>query len=146
PSPLATMRQSLAAIRHVESAVAGLGDGIALRYANLYGPGTGFGDAAFLEVVRKRRMPLVGSGEGVWSFVHVDDAAQATALAIERGEPGAYNVADDEPATAPVWLPYLARTLGAKPPRHVPAWVGRLVAGEALVLMSTQARGASNEK
>ena len=118
-----------------------------LRYANFYGPGTGFAeDGDVVEQVRRRRLPIVGSGDGVWSFVHVDDAARATVAAIEHGLPGVYNVADDDPAGAGVWLPELADAVGAKPPRHVPAWVGRIAAGEAAVSMFTQIRGAANAK
>jgi nucleoside-diphosphate-sugar epimerase len=96
--------------------------------------------------IRKRQFPIVGSGAGVWSFVHIDDAAGATLAAIERGRPGLYNVVDDEPAAVSEWLPYLAELLGAKPPRHVPEWLGRLVAGEQIVSMMTEARAASNAK
>jgi nucleoside-diphosphate-sugar epimerase len=149
PSPPANQVRSLEAIRHVERACLGTQgiEGVALRYANLYGPGTGFalnGDLA--ELVRKRRLPIVGDGAGVWSFIHVDDAASATVAVLERGAPGAYNVVDDEPAPVATWLPELARALGAKPPRHVPRWVGRLATGEVGVSMMTQIRGASNAK
>ena len=143
------MRQTLAAIRHLETAVLqapGI-DGVVLRYANLYGPGTGFaGDGDLVAQVRKRKVPIVGRGGGIWSFVHVDDAAAATVAAIEHGRPGVYNVADDEPASTAVWLPELADTLGARPPRRVPAWLGRLAAGDATVSMFTQIRGAANGK
>jgi nucleoside-diphosphate-sugar epimerase len=149
PAPPETMRPTLDAIRHLERAVTrtdGI-DGVALRYANLYGPGTHFAeDGDLVEQVRRRRLPIVGSGEGVWSFVHVDDAARATVAAIEHGPPGIYNVADDDPATAAVWLPRLAEAVGAKPPWHIPEWVGRIAAGEAAVSMFTQIRGASNGK
>jgi nucleoside-diphosphate-sugar epimerase len=120
---------------------------VALRYGNLYGPGTGFApDGPMVALVRKRKLSLIGDGAGIWSFVHVDDAAAATTAAIERGDPGVYNVSDDEPGRADVWLPALARTLGAKPPRHVPVWLGRLAGGEAAVAMFTEIRGASNGK
>jgi nucleoside-diphosphate-sugar epimerase len=149
PDPPANQRRSLAAIRHLERAVAeadGM-EGVALRYATLYGPGTGFaGDGEIAAMVRKRRLPIVGDGGGVWSFVHIDDAAAATGAAIERGAPGAYNIADDEPAPVADWLPELARALGAKPPRRVPAWLGRLASGEVGVSMMTRIRGASNAK
>jgi nucleoside-diphosphate-sugar epimerase len=149
PNPPASMRQTLAAIRHLETAVLqapGI-EGIALRYANLYGPGTGFAaDGHLVAQVRKRRVPIIGKGGGIWSFVHVDDAAAATLAAIEHGRRGVYNVADDEPASALVWLPELADALGVQPPRRVPAWLGRLVAGEATVSMFTQIRGAVNTK
>jgi 2-alkyl-3-oxoalkanoate reductase len=149
PAPPARQRKSLAAIRHLEHAVVqadGI-EGLALRYANLYGPGTGF--SAYGEMapmLRKRRFPVVGDGAGVWSFVHVEDAASATAAAIVRGAPGAYNVADDEPARVADWLPELARALGATPPRRVPVWLGRLASGEVGVSLSTRIRGASNAK
>jgi 2-alkyl-3-oxoalkanoate reductase len=149
PSPPRSMRRSLAAIVHLESAVAGATDieGIALRYGNLYGPGTSTAlEGPFTEAVRRRRLPIIGDGAGVWSFVHVDDAASATLAAVERGRPGIYNVADDAPARTSVWLPELAHILGAQPPRHVPGWVGRLAAGEAVVSMFTRTRGASNAK
>jgi 2-alkyl-3-oxoalkanoate reductase len=96
--------------------------------------------------VRKRRVPIIGNGEGVWSFVHVDDAAAATMLAMARGAPGIYNVADDDPAPVKEWLPVMAEVLGAKPPRRVPTWVGRLAAGEPGVSMFTRIRGVSNAK
>ena len=149
PDPPANQRRSLEAIRYLEAAVTGaVGlEGIALRYGNFYGPGTGFSlDGDLVALVRRRRLPIVGNGAGVWSFAHVDDVATATIAAIERGEPGTYTVADDEPAPVAVWLPELARAVGAKPPRHVPAWLGRLVVGEVGVAMMTQIRGASNAK
>lgn len=149
PSPLAGQVQSMAAIRHLESRLAEADDieGIALRYAGFYGPGTSLSsDGEVTELIRKRRFPIVGSGEGVWSFVHIDDAAAATVAAIDRGAPGVYNVADDEPAPVAEWLPELAAILGAKPPRRVPVWVGRLFAGEVGVSFMTEIRGASNAK
>jgi nucleoside-diphosphate-sugar epimerase len=149
PSPPANQVQSMAALRHLESRLAGAEDieGIALRYGGFYGPGTSLSrDGEITDMVRKRRFPIVGSGAGVWSFVHIDDAAGATIAAIERGAPGIYNVADDEPAPVSEWLPELARILGAKPPRHVPVWLGRLVVGEVGVSFMTQIRGASNAK
>jgi len=141
--------KTLQAIRYVENAVVNADgiEGIALRYGNFYGPGTGFdlgGD--IVTQVRKRRFPIVGDGAGIWSFVHMDDAATAAIAAIGQGRPGAYNVADDEPAPAAKWLPDLAAVVGAKPPRHVPVWLGRLAAGEVGVSMMTQIRGASNAK
>jgi len=148
PAPLPSMRQSLAAFRHLESAVLGAGmEGLALRYGNLYGPGTSTAeDGVFVELLRKRRMPLIGDGGGIWSFLHIDDAAGATLAAVEGGRPGIYNVCDDEPGPAREWLPELAAAVGAPPPRRVPVWLGRLAAGEAVVLMFTQTRGASNAK
>ena len=146
PEPVPTMRETHAAIRYLEDAVT-KAQGIVLRYGGFYGPGTSLepGGEQFA-AVSKRRFPLVGSGDGVWSFVHVDDAATATLAAIERGAPGIYNVVDDDPAPAREWLPALATALGAKPPRHVPRWVGRLAAGEAIATMMTEIRGASNAK
>ena len=143
------MRQTLAAIRHVEAAVTGADgiEGLALRYGGFYGPGTSLSaDGSATEVVRKRRFPIVGSGAGVWSFAHIDDVATATLAAVERGAPGVYNVVDDEPAAVSEWLPYLADALGAKPPMHVPEWLGRLLGGEVTVHMMTRIRGASNAK
>jgi nucleoside-diphosphate-sugar epimerase len=149
PSPPANAEQSMAAIRHLEKAVAGAEAlaGIVLRYGGFYGPGTSlFEGGEHVAAIRKRAFPLVGSSAGMWSFVHIDDAAAATLAAIERGGRGIYTVVDDEPAPASEWLPYLAERLGAKQPRHVPEWLGRLVAGEQVVSMSTEARGASNAK
>jgi nucleoside-diphosphate-sugar epimerase len=97
-------------------------------------------------MLRKRRFPIVGDGGGIWCFVHIADAADATVAAIERGEPGIYNIVDDDPAPLHEWLPELARVLGAKPPRRVPRWLARLVAGEAAVMIGTEARGVSNAK
>jgi nucleoside-diphosphate-sugar epimerase len=147
--PPAQQRESIAALRHLESAVLG-GDGIeglALRYGNLYGPGTSIAvDGEIGEIVRRGRLPIVGGGTGIWSFAHVEDVAAATAAAVVQGEPGAYNVADDEPVAVADWLPELARALDAPPPRRVPAWVGRLATGEVGVSMMTRIRGASNAK
>jgi nucleoside-diphosphate-sugar epimerase len=145
--PPKTMRRSLDAISYLERVVTGASrvEGIALRYGSLYGPGTAF-STDYVEQVRKRRLPLIGSAAGIWSFVHVDDAAAATVLAVERGPRGVYNVVDDDPAPVSDWLPYLADVIGAKPPRRVPAWVGRLAAGEAITSMSTRIRGSSNAK
>jgi nucleoside-diphosphate-sugar epimerase len=100
----------------------------------------------FLEMVHKRRFPVVGDGGGVWSFVHLDDAAAATVAALDHGAPGIYNVVDDDPAPVAEWLPGMAAALGAKPPRHVPAWLGRLAGGEAGLSMMTKVRGSSNAK
>jgi len=149
PSPPAHQRKSLEAIRYLERAVdaaAGI-EGIALRIGNLYGPGTGIGrggDVAGL--VLRRRLPVVGGGTGIWSFLHVDDAASATVAAMDRGRPGPFNVCDDDPAPVSVWLPELARALGAPPPRRVPAWLARFAVGEVGVSMMTRIRGASNAK
>jgi len=141
PSPVPTMRETLAAIRHLEQAVVHAG-GVALRYGGFYGSP----DDAQVELVRKRRLPIVGDCGGVLSLVHLDDAATATALALEDGAPGIYNIVDDEPAPAREVLPALAAAVGAKPPRRVPRWLAMLVAGEAGVAMMTEARGASNAK
>jgi len=149
PAPAREMRQTLAAIRHLEEAVLGARwtEGIVLRYGAFYGPGTSLapGGEQF-ELVRRRKFPLVGDGGGVWSFIHVADAAEATVAAVERGRRGVYNVADDDPAPAAEWLPALARTLGGKKPMRVPRFIGRLFAGEAGVMMMTEIRGASNAK
>ncbi|MBS1880600.1 MAG: NAD(P)-dependent oxidoreductase [Actinobacteria bacterium] len=149
PAPPKRQRQSLAAIRHLERAVTeadGI-EGIALRYANFYGPGTGLElGGNFVELIEKRKFPVVGDGAGVWSWVHIDDAAGAAVAALERGGPGVYNIVDDRPAPVSAWLPALAEAVGASPPRHVPAWVGRIAAGEVGVSMMTRIRGASNAK
>jgi 2-alkyl-3-oxoalkanoate reductase len=141
----------LEAILYLEHAVTTIewGEGLALRYGGFYGPGTGISlppDAVMTEPIRKRRFPIVGDGGGVWSLVHIEDAAAATALAVERGQPGVYKIVDDEPAPVREWLPVLASALGAQPPRRIPRWLGRLAAGEMATRMMTEARGASNEK
>jgi nucleoside-diphosphate-sugar epimerase len=151
PNPPADAKEGVAALRHLEDAVTGItwADGIVLRYGGFYGPGTGIEaapDAVMAKLIRKRRFPIVGGGGGVWSLVHITDAASATVAAIERGKPGIYHVADDEPAPVRDFLPALARALGAKPPRRVPAWLVRMLAGETAVYMMTQARGISSEK
>ncbi len=145
PNPPAEQRQSIAAIEHLEQATleAPL-EGLILRYGAFYGPGTS--EPIFGEMAHKRRLPVVGDGGGVWSFVHIDDAAAATALAVERGELGIYNVVDDEPAPSAEWIPALAEQVGAKPPRRVPKWLGRLGGGEVGVSMMCEIRGASNAK
>jgi nucleoside-diphosphate-sugar epimerase len=149
PTPVPEMRNTLAAIRHMEEAVLGARwtEGIVLRYGAFYGPGTAMapGEEQF-ELVRKRKFPLVGNGGGVWSFIHIADAAEATMAAVEHGSRGVYNVVDDDPAPVADWLPTLAQALGAKKPMHVPRLVGRLFAGEAGVMMMTDQRGASNAK
>jgi nucleoside-diphosphate-sugar epimerase len=146
PHPAPQTRRSLEAIKHVEAAVTEAG-GIVLRYGGFYGPGTGLEPGGEqLEPVLKRKFPLIGDARGVWSFVHIDDAAAATVAALERGKPGIYNIVDDDPAPVAEWLPYLAEVAGAKPPRHLPLWLGRLVGGEHMVVMMDESRGASNEK
>jgi 2-alkyl-3-oxoalkanoate reductase len=138
--------RSAAAIAELERQVIGAG-GLALRYGYFYGPGTAVAVAGSLgrEVVR-RRLPIVGGGSGVWSFIHVDDAAEATVAGLTRGSPGAYNVVDDDPARVSEWIPALADALGAKPPWSVPAWLARPLAGEYGVTTMTRAQGASNAK
>jgi nucleoside-diphosphate-sugar epimerase len=144
PDPAKAQRESIAAIRYLENAVPSAGvQGIVLRYGNFYGPGA---SDQLVELVRKRRFPLVGDGAGVWSWIHLDDAAAATVAALERGEPGVYNITDDEPAPASEWLPYLAEAVGAKPPMRFPKWVARLMAGEVPVRWMTEGRGSSNAK
>jgi nucleoside-diphosphate-sugar epimerase len=149
PTPARDMRDTLAAIRHLEAAVLGAEwtEGIVLRYGAFYGPRTALaaGEEQF-ELVRKRKFPVVGDGGGVWSFIHVADAADATVAAVERGRRGVYNVVDDDPAPVSEWLPALAQILGGKKPMRVPRFVGRLFAGEAGVMMMTEVRGASNAK
>jgi nucleoside-diphosphate-sugar epimerase len=149
PNPAPEMRETLAAIRYLEHAVLGAEwtEGIALRYGAFYGPGTSMAPGELqVEMVRHRKFPLVGDGAGVWSFIHIADAAEATVAAIEHGKRGVYNVVDDEPAPVAEWLPALAKEVGAKKPMRVPRFVGRLFAGEAGVVMMTEARGASNAK
>ena len=150
PTPPKAMRKSLDAIRHVEDAVTGADwtEGIVLRYGGFYGPGTSLSreGGAQLEQIRQRKFPVVGDGGGVWSFVHIEDAAEATVAAVTRGRRGIYNIVDDDPAPVAEWLPVAARAVGAPAPRHVPRWLGRIAAGEAGVVMMTEVRGASNEK
>ena len=141
PNPLPGMRESSAAMRHLEEVVTAAG-GIALRYGGFYGAD----NDGLVGPVRKRQFPIVGDGGGYLSFIHLDDAAAATVLALEHDGPAIYNVVDDEPAPVHEWLPAMAAALGAGPPRHVPVWLGRLLAGELAVLMGTEARGASNAK
>jgi nucleoside-diphosphate-sugar epimerase len=148
-APAREMRESFAAIRHLEEAVLGARwtEGIVLRYGGFYGPGTSMAPGAEqVELVRKHKFPLVGGGGGVWSFIHIADAAEATVAAVEHGSRGIYNVVDDDPARVAQWLPKLAQELGAKVPMRVPRFIGRLFAGEAGVVMMTELRGASNAK
>ncbi len=151
PNPPGAMRPVVQALLHLEKAVTSIdwGEGLALRYGGFYGPGTGISldpDATMTAAIRKRQFPIIGDGGGVWSHIHIEDAAAATAIAVERGDPGVYYVVDDEPATVREWLPALASALGARPPRRIPRWLGRLVAGEMATLMMTEVRGASNKK
>jgi len=147
--PPAALAGALEAIQHLEHAVTHAREleGIVLRYGTFYGPGTTLSEGGeHIEQIGRRRFPLVGEGDGVWSFVHIDDAVSATAAAIERGAPGIYNVVDDEPARVAEWLPALAEAIGAKPPRHAPLWLARLLSGDAGVALMTSIRGASNAK
>ena len=149
PEPPADARESLAAIRYLEAAVMGADglDGVVLRYGGFYGPTTSIDEGGeHLELIRKRKFPLGGDGGGVWSFVHIDDAAAATVAAIEGSATGIYNVVDDDPATTRDWLPTLAAAFDAKPPRRMPAWLVKLAAGPQAVSLMTRARGASNAK
>jgi 2-alkyl-3-oxoalkanoate reductase len=141
PTPVSAMRETSAAMRYLDEVVTEAG-GIALRYGGFYGAA----NDGMVEPVRKRQFPIVGDGAGVSSFIHLDDAAAATVLALERGGAGVYNIVDDEPAAVREWLPVLANVLGAKPPRRIPRWLARLFAGDALVMMGTESRGASNAK
>ncbi|MFN2490060.1 MAG: NAD-dependent epimerase/dehydratase family protein [Actinomycetota bacterium] len=132
-------------IGHRTAEAAGPFEGLALRYGGFYSPGSSLAQIGpIANAARRRRFPIVGSGAGVWSFVHLEDAAEATALAVERGAPGVYNVTDDEPTPVRDWLPALADALGAPAPRRVPVWVGRLFGGELAATMMTELRGASN--
>ena len=148
-APAREMRDMLAALHYLEDVVVGAQwtEGIALRYGALYGPGTSLAPGAEqVELVRRRKFPLVGDGGGVWSFIHVADAAEATVAAVEHGSRGIYNVVDDDPAPVADWLPALAQEIGAKKPMRVPRFIGRLFAGEVGVVMMTELRGASNAK
>jgi 2-alkyl-3-oxoalkanoate reductase len=144
PPPVSYTEQSLAAIRHLEQAVpAAVPEGLVLRYGNFYGPGA---SRVLLDQVRKRRVPVIAGGAGIWSWIETTDAAAATVAAVTHGAPGVYNVVDDEPAAVAEWLPYLAKVAGAKPPLRLPGWLGRLAAGDLTVVMMTTVRGSSNAK
>jgi 2-alkyl-3-oxoalkanoate reductase len=150
-TPPAEVRTTLDAIKYLEDAVTGADwtEGIALRYGGFYGPGTSIGldpPGAQIEMIQKRKFPLAGKGTGVWSFIHIEDAASATVEAVEHGSRGIYNVVDDEPAPISEWLPVLAKALGAKPPRHVPLWLARLAGGKVTAVMMSDLRGSSNKK
>jgi 2-alkyl-3-oxoalkanoate reductase len=149
PEPPAACRRTLEAIRYLEATVSraeGV-EGLVLRYAGFYGPGTAFSQQGMIvELIRMRRFPIIGGGAGIWSFVHVEDVADATLAAVERGDPGVYNVVDDEPAPVSEWLPHLAHILNAPLPRRVPRWLGRLVAGGFAVAVMEEMRGSSNAK
>ena len=140
PRPPAMMRETTAAMDHVDQAVTDAG-GIALRYGGFYGVSD-----VMTKAVRKRQYPLVGDGTGVMSFIHLDDAASATVLALDHHGPAIYNIVDDEPAPMREWLPAMADALGAKPPRRAPSWLARLIAGQGMVMMAAESRGASNAK
>jgi nucleoside-diphosphate-sugar epimerase len=149
--PPDSVRPNQQANLYLEKAVTTIdwGDGLVLRYGSLYGPGTAISlapEAQMTALVRKRRFPIVGNGAGVWSHVHIDDAATATVMAVDHGGRGIYNVVDDEPAPVREWLPALASALGAKPPRRIPRWLGRAAAGELATVMMTEVKGASNTK
>ncbi len=144
PDPARWQRESIEAIRFVERVVPTAQPvGVVLRYGNFYGPGA---SEELVNLVKKRKMPVIGDGGGIWSWIHLDDAAAATVAAVERGDAGIYNIVDDEPAAVSEWLPYLAECVGAKHPVRVPTWVGRLAAGETTVQWMTEARGSSNSK
>jgi 2-alkyl-3-oxoalkanoate reductase len=150
-NPPKSISQTVGALNHVESAVIGADgiEGLALRYGGFYGPGTSLGvnpDGEQVEMIRKRRWPMVGDGAGILSLVHIQDAAAATFAAIDHGAPGPYNVVDDDPAPMAEVIPEIARVIGAQPPRHMPRWLGRLLAGEGMTIMMTELRGASNAK
>jgi 2-alkyl-3-oxoalkanoate reductase len=142
--PTPSSARTLAAIKHLDKTVPlEAPEGIVLRYGGFYGPGA---SDPLLDMVRKRRVPVIGGGTGIASFIEITDAATATLAAVDRGEPGAYNIVDSDPAPVAEWLPYLAEVAGAKPPLHMPAWLGRLLAGGFVVDQMTNWRGASNEK
>jgi 2-alkyl-3-oxoalkanoate reductase len=144
PNPPAGMQEAFAALGYLERAVTAAPlAGLVLRYGALYGPGA---SDVMVRMVRRRQVPIIGSGAGVWSFLHIADAAAATVAAVRQGAAGIYNVADDEPATVTEWLPVLARSAGAKPPLRLPAWLGRMAAGDAAVTVMTRARGSANAK
>jgi len=144
PRPARNQTESLAGLRFLDRVVpAAPLTGIVLRYGNFYGPGA---SESLVELIRKRRMPIIGDGAGIWSWIHLDDAAAATVAAVEHGGSGVYNIVDDDPAPVSEWLPYLAKVVDARPPLRVPVWLGRLAAGEVTVRWMTQARGAANDK
>jgi nucleoside-diphosphate-sugar epimerase len=147
----AKLRPGFDAVRYLEDAVIGIegAEGIVLRYGAFYGPGTGLSadpEALLTKAIRKRQFPIIGDGGGIWSYVHIEDAASATVAAVDNGGPGIYNVVDDEPAPVREWLPALAAALGARKPMRLPRWLARLAAGETAVVMMTEVRGASNAK
>jgi 2-alkyl-3-oxoalkanoate reductase len=142
--PVRSATGMVAAVKHVEQTVpAQAPEGLVLRYGNFYGPGA---TDVMLEMIRKRQFPVIGGGAGIWSFIEITDAAAATVAAVGRGAPGVYNVVDSDPAPVAEWLPYLAKVAGARPPRRLPVWLGRLLAGDFVVAQMTEARGSANEK
>ena len=142
--PIPSAAGTVAAVKHVEEAVPrAVPEGIVLRYGNFYGPGA---SDFLVEMVRKRRFPVIGGGAGIWSFIEIADAAAATVAAVGRGAPGVYNIVDSDPAPVAEWLPFLAEVAGAKPPLRLPVWLGRLLAGNFVVAQMTEARGSSSEK
>ena len=149
PKPPESFTKTLAAIRYLEDKVGSTTflEALALRYGMFYGPGTAIGKGgAILKMARKRRFPIIGGGGGIWSFIHILDAARATVAAISRGAPGIYNIVDDEPAKVAIWLPALAKAVEAKPPYRIPHWLGELTIGKGGVSIMTQIRGCSNAK
>lgn len=144
PHPAKAQTQTMAAIQLLEKAVLEAPiDGLVLRYGNFYGPGA---SDSLVELVQKRQMPIIGDGAGVWSWIHLDDAATATLAALEGGLRGTYNVTDDEPARVVEWLPFLAEVVGAKRPMRIPIWTARLLAGEVATRWMTEGRGSSSAK
>ena len=149
--PPKTVSQTLAAIKYLEETVTraeGI-EGVALRYGGFYGPWTSIGldpDGDQVQMARKRRLPIIGNGAGIWSMVQIEDAGAATVAALSKGEPGLYNIVDDDPAPVSEIISELAAVVGAKPPRRIPRWMGRLLAGEGTSMMMTEVRGASNAK
>jgi nucleoside-diphosphate-sugar epimerase len=142
--PIPSAARTVAALKHVDKTVPlAAPEGIVLRYGTFYGPGA---SDPLLDAVRKRQMPVIGGGSGIWSFIEITDAAAATLAAVDRGAPGVYNVVDSDPAPVAEWLPYLAKVADAKPPLRMPAWLGRLLAGAFVVAQMTDVRGSSNEK
>lgn len=149
PKPPESFTKTLAGIRYLEEKMRSTTflEGLALRYGTFYGPGNSIGKGgAVYKTVRRRQLPIIGGGGAIWSFIHTMDAARATVAAISHGAPGVYNIVDDEPAKVSVWLPALARAIGAKPPYKIPHWLGELLVGKAGVAMMTQIRGCSNAK
>jgi nucleoside-diphosphate-sugar epimerase len=148
PDPPKEFRRTLDAIRYLEGAVVGANHlaGAVLRYGAFYGEGTGVFDGPMVGELCRRRVPLIGDATGWWSFLHVEDAAKATAIAVEHTGKGIYNIVDDDPAPVSTWLPALARILNAKRPFRAPVWLARLIAGDHVVTLMTQARAGSNAK